>query len=293
MKESINLVNIEGTVWEINLREIEKGDKKYVAGEVVVEVVDKDGKTNMIPVGFISADKKKDGTENKNYTRLMQLKEFTSRASAGFSEEPTKVSIRGAKLQENLFLPQNGDEVVSSIRINSNFFTKTTNANFEPTNSFSVSAYILSMNPETRTNADGDAEETGRLIIQAALVGYADKVEVFKFIVENQSHIDFVNANWKVGDTVKMGGLVRFTNEIVEREMEVGFGEAETRKYTRRVRELIVTRGSAGPLDDEESYTEDDIKAGLVARKQRMAEIKTKTTAPKADQGAKFSDADF
>ena len=293
MKESVNNVDIEGIVSEVNLREIEKGDKKYVAGEVVVMVVDKNGVTNMIPVGFISADKKKDGTENKNYARLMQLKDFNSIASAGL-EAATKVQIRGAKLQENLFLPQNGDTVISTLRINSNFFTKVNDTNYNPNNSFTLTGSILAMTAETRTNADGEAEETGRLIVQMACVGYADKVEVFKLIVENQAHIDFVQANWKVGDTVRVGGMIKFTEENVEREVEVGFGDAETRSYTRRVRELIITRGSAGPLDEEESYSEEDIKAGLAARKQRMAELQSKPEVKPAAQGAtKFTDADF
>ena len=59
MKQSVNSVNIEGIVSEINLREIDKTQetgKKYVAGEVVVQVADAEGKINMIPVSFISAD---------------------------------------------------------------------------------------------------------------------------------------------------------------------------------------------------------------------------------------------
>lgn len=295
MIESVNEVNIEGIVSEVDLREIDKGDKKYVAGEVRVQVIDKDGKTNIIPVSFISADKKKDGSENLNYNRLMQLKDFNSIASAGL-EKATKVQIRGAKLQENLFLPQNSNEVVSTIRLSSNFFTKVTDANYQPTNTFSATAYILSMNPETRVNSDGDAEETGRLVIQAAMVGYADKVELYKFIVETETYINFVKANWKCGDTVSIGGVIRFTEEIIERKVEVGFGEEDVKRYTRRAKELIVTRGSAGRLDDEKCYSEEDIRKGLTARKERMAEIKRKAEEVKttASQGAvTFTDADF
>ena len=68
MKQGLNQVNIEGIVSEINLREIDKTQeqgKKYVAGNMVVQVTDNDGKVNFIPVDFISANIKKDGTENK------------------------------------------------------------------------------------------------------------------------------------------------------------------------------------------------------------------------------------
>ena len=277
MKQSINSVNIEGIVSEINLREIDKTQetgKKYVAGEVVVQVADVEGKINMIPVGFISADTKKDGTPNQNYARLMQLKDYNSIASAGL-DNATKVQIRNANLTENLFLPQNGTDVISTMKINSNFFTKINETNYTPGATFSVSAFILSMDDEIK-NIDGIEQPTGRLIIQAAVVGYADKVEIFKFIAEKQSYIDFVKANWKVGDTVNIGGNVRFIEENVEVEQEVGFGEAEVRKFTKRVKELIITRGSAGPISEEEAYSEADIKKGLLERKQRMEEVKNK-----------------
>ena len=60
MKESLNQVDITGIVSEVNIRDIDKGDKKYVAGEIVVRVEEK-GEVSEIPVGFISADKKRMG----------------------------------------------------------------------------------------------------------------------------------------------------------------------------------------------------------------------------------------
>lgn len=281
MKESVNTINLEGIVSEVSVREISKEGKNYVAGEVVVQTVDKQGNTLLVPVSFISADTKKDGTPNKNYARLIQLKEFNSIASAGI-ENATKVQIRGAKMEENLFLPQGGEEVISTTRISSNFFTKITDANYNPSSSFNVTAYILAMRPEMIV-VDGEETESGRLVIQAAMVGYNDRVDVFKFIVENETYINFVKANWHEGDTVQIGGEVRYTVENVERTVEVGFGDAETRTYTKRIKEFIVLRGSASPLEAEESYDEADIKAGLVARKARMEKIKNepkKAAAP-------------
>lgn len=277
MKQSVNSVNIEGIVSEIILREIDKtaeGGKKFVAGEVIVQVADAEGKVNMIPVSFISADTKKDGTPNQNYARLMQLKDYNSIASAGL-DNATKVQIRNANLTENLFFPPNGTDVISTMKISSNFFTKINETNYTPDATFSVSAFILSMEDEVK-NIEGVEEPTGRLVIQAAVVGYADKVEIFKFIAEKQSYIDFVRANWKVGDTVNIGGKVRFVEENVEVEQEVGFGEAEVKKFTKRIKELIITRGSAGPISEEEAYSEADIKKGLLDRKQRMEEVKRK-----------------
>lgn len=274
MKQSVNNVTIEGIVSEINIRDIDKGDKKYVAGEVIVKVPMKDNTFSMVPVSFISADKKKDGNPNQNYARLQNLKNFNSIAATGDEATATKVQIRGANLQENLFLPQGAQDVISTVRINSNFFTKITNdANYNPEASFTVTVYIAKMEDEIRNE-----EETGRLIVTGVLVGYADKAEIVRFIAEEKANIDFIRSHWNEGDTVRIGGDIRYTEEVVEREEEVGFGEAETRRFTRRTREFTIKRGSAAGLDDEESFDKDEIMNSLKERKARMDAIKN---APK------------
>lgn len=290
MKESLNQVDITGIVSEINIRDIDKGDKKYVAGEVVVRVEEK-GEISEIPVSFISADKKKDGTANQNYARLQQLKEYNSIASAG-EENATRVQIRGAKMNENLFMPQNGTEVISTARINSNFFTKVNATAFKPEAKFRVIGKLLQIVDEQKSE-DGEMVDTGRLVIRAALVGYADKTEVIKFIVEEPTAISFIKANWKEGDTVQMGGRLRYTNETVEQEIESGFGEAEVRTFTRRTREFLIERGSAEGLDEENSYNDDDIKAALAQRKERMEQVKQQAQQPKPQTQATTSSNDF
>jgi hypothetical protein len=272
MKESLNQINIEGIVSEINLREITKEDKNYVCGDVVVQVNDADGNVNMIPVSFISADKKANGELNKNYARLLGLKEFNSIASSGI-DLATKVQIRNAKAAENAFYAQNSDQVVSFTRINSNFFTKINDTNFNPMATFNFTGCIVKMEDEQK-NTNGEMQETGRLIINMAIVQYGDKVDVIKLIAEKPEHIDFIRANWNEGNTVRVGGNIRYTEENVEVEQESGFGDAEVRKYTKRIREFIIKRGSAGPLEEEESYSNDDIKAGLLNRKQLFEKVK-------------------
>ena len=291
MKESLNQVDITGIVSEVNIRDIAKEDgKNYIAGEVIVRVEEK-GEISEIPVGFISADKKKDGSANQNYARLQQLKEFNSIASAGL-EAATRVQIRGAKMAENMFLPQNGTEVVSTTRINSNFFTKVSNTNFKPESKFRVIGKIIKIEDEQR-NQDGEMVETGRLVIRAVLVGYADKADVIKFVVEEPTAIAFIRANWKEGDTVQMGGRLRYTAETVEQEIEAGFGENEVRTFTKRVREFLVERGSAEALDDDNAYSDEDIKAALTERMTRMNEVKEKAQKPKPQTTHATTSNDF
>ena len=46
--------------------------------------------------------------------------------------------------------------------------------------------------------------------------------------------------------------------------------------HTKRIKELIITRGSAGPVSEEEAYSEADIRKGLAERKARMEQVKEK-----------------
>lgn len=290
MKESLNQVDITGIVSEINIRDIDKGDKKYIAGDVIVRVEEK-GEVSDIPVSFISADTKKDGTPNKLYQNLQQLKTFNSIASAGV-EGATRVQIRGAKINENLFMPQNGTDVVSTTRISSNFFTKVNATNFKPESRFRVTMKVIRISNEEKMK-DGEPVETGRLIIQGALVGYGDKVDVVKFVVENEQAINFIKVNYKEGDTVQVGGRLRYTEEEYTQTTEVGFGEADTRTFTRRTREFLIERGSAEPLDEENAYSDDDIKAALAERKQRMEKVKEASQQPKPQAAPATNDFGF
>lgn len=286
MKESVNQVNIEGLINEIRINDIEKNGKKYISGEVIVKVNDKEGLESYIPVSFISADKKANGEPNKIYQNLQALKSFNSIASAGI-EKADMIQIRGAKLSENIFMPKGSDKVVLSTRITSNFFTRIQKQNFSPEATFNTIIYIVKMEPEMK-NYEGDMQETGRLLITGALVGYKDKIDLVTFIVENEKNIEFINSHYQVGDTVRVGGKLNFSEETVTVSKEVGFGEAEERTYTKRKRELIILRGSAGPLEDEQAYQEEDIKKALLERKARIEETQAKNQQTQDYSSSKY-----
>lgn len=291
MKESLNQVEITGIVSEVNVRDIDKGaNGKFIAGEVVVRVEEK-GEISEIPVGFISKDVKKDGTPNKLYAQLQQLKEYNSIASAGL-ENATKVSIRGARINENLFMPLNGTEVISVAKVSSNFFTKVNGTSFKPSGKFRVIGNILQIVDEEKSE-EGEMVPTGRLIVRAALIGYNDKLDVVKFVVETPDAIAFIKANWKEKDTVQIGGRLRYTEELIEKVEEVGFGEADVKTFTKRTREFLIESGSAEALDEENSYSEEDIKKALMNRKERMEEIKQKAAQPKPQEPIASASNDF
>lgn len=285
MKESMNLVNISGTVESLDIKHIARKDGgagEYLAGTVVVRSSDKNGNVCTIPVDFFTSQYKKDGTLSKIYTNLLGMESWNSIASAG-EENATRVEIRGAKIVENLFVPQNSEDVMSAYKITSNFFTKA-NAMIEDKNEFKTTGCVVDIAEETKANADGDVEATGRLIVRLAVVGYNDKVEVLKFFVENKDAVDFIQANWQQGDCIQCGGYFKFTAETFEKTVEMGFGEPETKSYTRNTKEMIITRGSREAIEEgADGYANpEDIKKGLAVRKDLMAQTLAKSKEKKA-----------
>ena len=107
MRQSNNKLDIEGIVSEKNIRDIEKNGKKYISGEIIVEVQlpkkDKNGKEVMQILVYqyhsYQLMLKKDGGANKNYASLQKLKDFDTIASSG-RENATKVQIRGARIRK-------------------------------------------------------------------------------------------------------------------------------------------------------------------------------------------------
>lgn len=300
MRQSNNKLDIEGIVSEKNIRDIEKNGKKYISGEIIVEVQlpvkDKNGKeviqTLSLPVSFISANVKKDGGANKNYAALQKLKEFDTIASSG-RENATKVQIRGARIRENSFASPQTNEIVRGIKLESNFFTKTSDATFVPTASYMAEIFILDIQPEQKSDAEGNREDTGRLIVKGAVTQWGDQVEVIDFIAEDKAYVDFINQNWKKGDTVSVGGYPKFTSELVEKSTELGFGEAQVSSYTKRSRELIITRGSRGPLDEEFAFPKEEIAKAMTERKARLDTILENARKPKENKAeGKAQDAD-
>lgn len=114
---------------------------------------------------------------------------------------------------------------------------------------------------------------------------YGSNVDLITYFVEDPTAIAYISKNWQEGDTVNIAGRLRFTtatNENHVDESEIGFGEVLPTTYSRRVRELIITGGSPGALDDEQSYDTDEIAKALAARKARLAAeaVKSETKSP-------------
>lgn len=300
-KQATNEVIIEGVLQEVDLREAQMNRngqlRDYIAGTVTIQVTQEVGgqeEVSEIPVSVFATKLKNDGNPNPAYSNIDTLrKTFVSLASGG--ERADMVRITRGEVNENTFTTDG--RTITSFRIRNSFFNRVV-SDAEQIAAFKNKIVLLSIGPEIGFTG----EPTGRLMIKGALVCYGGRVDVLTYYVEDPTAIAYISKNWNEGDTVNISGRIRFTLATVERiteEENVGFGEALPTTSSRRVRELIITSGSAGALDEEESYDSDgELMHALAERKARIAADAEKnsggkaTPTPATKPKAKF-DGDF
>lgn len=282
--QATNEVIVEGVLQEVDLREgvMERPgqpNRDYLAGTVTINVTQTVGgveEVSEVPVSVFTTKLKNDGNPNPAYKNVDDLrKNFISMASGGATADIVRFT-RG-EVGENTFFSEG--RTITSFRIRNTFFTKVV-TDSQQMAGFKNKIVLLEMEPEVVND-----EPTGRLRVRGALVRYGSNVDLVTYFVEDPTAIAYISKNWQEGDTVNIAGRLRFTTATSENhvdESEVGFGEVLPTAYSRRVRELIITGGSPGALDDEQSYDTDEIARALAARKARLAAeaAKSETKSP-------------
>jgi len=277
MKPGTNEAIIEGILSEKVRRDFSDG---AIAGELILEVpitVDGQEVTSTIPVSFYTKPETNAGKPNPAYKGIKTILE-NAKSLAEVDGDPDKadrIRLRNGTLGENMFFSQD-DRFVSFARVRGNFFDRVKITDFVPKSQFKVKMIVAGIAPE-EIKQNGESIETGRLVVTGQVVQYNGAIDEIKFIVQNKKHIDVVNKNWSVNDTVNAQGMIYYgTTEVaVEDEEEDGFGDPIIKTSTRRIREFIITGGSSGPV---EGYEEDDIAEARRDRKLRIAELKEAKT---------------
>lgn len=273
LKEGTNEATIEGILAEKIVRNFDNG---AIAGELVFQVpleVDGEELTSLIPVSFYTTPLTKAGKKNVAYQGIKTILDSAKSLAevAGDEAQADCIRIRSGQIGENMFFAQ--DRFVSFTRIRGNFFDRVKKSDYAPKAQFQVKMVVGDMFPEERTEG-GDTFETGRLVVLGNIVQYNGTVDEVRFIVQNKRHIDIIQKNWSIGDSVNAKGLIKYvTREVVGKVDEDSFGDPMTTTYTRRERELIITGGSGSPVD---GWDEDEIARARRDRKNRISELKEK-----------------
>ena len=298
--QSTNVVEISGILSQLEVEQKKTADgRNYASAKATIKVDQEIGGKmveNEIPVKLFSMELKSDGkTVSKIYTGILEMRDkFTSLAALPDDEKDkaSKVVITSGQLKENIWVDPSSGQVRTGFEIDSNFMNAPRQgAEFEPGARFELSGVIMDTTRET----DANQEETGRLKVKVAIVGWTGKdgvtrVDVIDLIAASDSAVNFIESNWEKGDTVNINGKISFNQSTKVWYEEQGFGEPIKRTKTQTRKELIILGGSPSGLEEEYSYEANDIKAGLAARAARVEEMKEKGNKPKAQKRASFDD---
>lgn len=282
MTQANNKINVVGKLLDAVIVDDKLGDgRKYKRANLTIRVTQTYGgreETSEIPVSMFAAQYTKQDKPNPGYTQIENLAEMKTAQMVGIDNADT-VRISGANLRENNFVSRNSGQLIHGWQINSSFINAGGSADVA---SFVIDVYIMDMKPET----DREGEETGRLIIKGGIVQYQGKLDVVDFIVENQDTADYIERNWNIDDTVEVRGRIRVTAiEDKPKATESSWGEDVPEATTRTVRELIITKGSDEPKEEEFAYDKTDIKKAFNVRKALIEQLQIdakKGSTPKA-----------
>lgn len=297
--QSTNVVEISGILSQLEVEQKKTADgRNYASAKATIKVDQEIGGKmveNEIPVKLFSMELKSDGKVSKIYTGILEMRDkFTSLAALPDDEKDkaSKVVITSGQLKENIWVDSSSGQVRTGFEIDSNFMNAPRQgAEFEPSARFELSGVIMDTTRET----DANQEETGRLKVKVAVVGWTGKdgvtrVDVIDLIAASDSAVNFIESNWEKGDTVNINGAISFNQSTKVWYEEQGFGEPIKRTKTQTRKELIILGGSPSGLEEEYSYDANDIKAGLAARAARVEEQKEKGGKPKTQKKASFYD---
>lgn len=297
--QSTNVVEISGILSQLEVEQKKTADgRNYASAKATIKVDQEIGGKmveNEIPVKLFSMELKSDGKVSKIYTGILEMRDkFTSLAALPDDEKDkaSKVVITSGQLKENIWVDPNSGQVRTGFEIDSNFMNAPRQgAEFEPSARFELSGVIMDTTRET----DANQEETGRLKVKVAVVGWTGndgvtRVDVIDLIAASDSAVNFIESNWEKGDTVNINGAISFNQSTKVWYEEQGFGEPIKRTKTQTRKELIILGGSPSGLEEEYSYDANDIKAGLAARAARVEEQKKKGNKPKTQKRASFDD---
>ena len=282
MEQATNKVNIVGKLLDTTFREGKTSTgQTYESWNFTVRVTQTYGgreETSEIPVSIFATQYTSQNKPHPGYKNIQEMKKMKTVQDYG-EAEATVVRMTSANIRENNFVSRSG-QLVNGWQINTSFLNE---GKVSDIASFNMDIFIMDMHEEV----DREGEPTGRLVIKGAVVQYGGKLDVIEFIVEGNDAVNYISRNWEENKTVNVGGRIRVTSQEEKRSAsESSWGEELPETSTRMVRELIITRGSDEPFDDDFAYDAAEIKKAFNERKARLEQMQidaknnTKKSAP-------------
>ena len=285
MEQATNKVNIVGKLLDTTFREGKTSTgQTYESCNFTVRVTQSYGgreETSEIPVSIFATQYTSQNKPHPGYKNIQEMKKMKTGQDYG-EAEATVVRMTNANIRENNFVSRSG-QLVNGWQINTSFLNEGKTADIA---SFNMDIFIIDMHEEM----DREGEPTGRLVIKGAVVQYQGKLDVIEFIVEGADAVNYISRNWEENQTVNIGGRIRFTSQEEKRSAnESSWGEELPETSTRMVRELIITRGSDEPFDEDFAYDAAEIRKAFNERKARLEQLQVDAKKGTANKPAATS----
>ena len=283
-KQSKNVVKIIGTLVENSLKQnsyknAEQVDTEYISGTLIIRVNQQiSGKNEIsdIPVSVWVSKYKKDGvTINPAYESMAKaMNTYTSLTVSQNESTATKVIITSGNVTENIY-SIDGVNVYCSPRIQTNFISSITNPeSFAPEATFITDIVVGNIEDEVNPS---DNVPTGRLKVKGMICRYNGTMDTVDYIVENTNAINFIRSYWNIGDTVQIGGKIRYSVKTEQIEVSTRFGDPIVKSKTTNCREFVITADSSDSLTEEQKYSKEEIETGLAKRAELIEAAKNKS----------------
>ena len=298
LRQAENRVRIEGILAEINLKYgsyVRNGNTvDSIGGHIKVlvhQTINGEDVTLEIPVYMFANKYTNSGGPNPAYTSIEDvMTNFTSIASGAGEAGADKVRISNGSIRMNEYYNQQG-QLVSFPRVNASFVSKVT-GEFRPEASWSIQFALSSM--DFLTDEEGIELEPKKLRIKVLVPQYGGKLDTMTFFATNPRVIDAVTNYWEKGKTYTAKGRLNFTSTTREIVEELDFGEPDVRVQTVSVSELLLTKGTQAPLEDEFAFPPAELAAALKEHQAYLETLKDKTAKkPKSTPAPDSSTAPF
>ena len=281
LRQAENRVKIEGVLSEINLKygSYQKNGRTVdnIGGDIKVLVkqeINGEQKDFIIPVYMFANKYTNAGKPNPAYTSIETvMKEYISIAACGSEATADKIRITNGDIRMNEYYNAQGN-LVSFPRVNASFVNKAT-GEFRPEASWSLEFAVSSM--DFVTDADGVEVEPRKLRIKILVPQYGGKLDTMELYATNPRVIDAISSYWETQKTYSAKGRLNFTSVTTQVIEEMDFGEPEIHVRTTTVSELIVTKGTQSPLEDDMAFAPADLAAALKEHKAELESKKEKT----------------
>lgn len=280
LRQAKNKVRVEGILSEIDLKYgsyVKNGrTMDTIGGNIKVrvnQVVNGQENTLEIPVYLFANKLTKDERPNPAYASIESVKnDYVSIAACGSEIGADKVRITNASIRMNEY-PNAQGNIVSFPRVNASFVNKAT-GEFRPEASWELEFAVSSI--DFMTDSEGVELDPKKLRIKVLVPQFGGKIDTMELVATNPGVIDAITSYWENQKTYTAKGRLNFTTTTYEVTEECDFGEPDVRVYTRTLSELVVTKGTQAPMEDEMAFAPIELAAALKEHKAYLESLKEK-----------------